>query len=362
MENLEEIRREIDAIDEQMAGLFERRMEQSRKVAEYKMARGLAVTDSGREAEVIKRNASLVSDRQIRDHYINFEKDVIEISKQYQRALMDGMKVAYSGKPGAFAYIAATRLFPNALPVPYPDFTKAYKACADGECDAVVLPFENSFAGDVSTVTDLMFSGDLYVNQVIEVEVEHCLAALPDADPAGIQLVVSHPQALSQCEEYIKAKGLREEEFSNTADAAKAVAAKGDPTVAAICSREAAEIYGLKVVEARINTSRSNTTRFAAFNRTLNLVRDNRKMGKHFILMFTVKNEAGALAKTLNIIGTHNYNMCNLHSRPMKTLMWSYSFFIELDGDIATAEGDMMLRELGSVCDRLKLVGSFFKR
>ena len=81
-----------------------------------------------------------------------------------------------------------------------------------------------------------------------------------------------------------------------------------------------------------------------------------------FILMFTVKNEAGALAKTLNIIGTHNYNMCNLHSRPMKTLMWSYYFFIELDGDIATAEGDMMLRELGSVCDRLKLVGSFFKR
>lgn len=93
----------------------------------------------------------------------------------------------------------------------------------------------------------------------------------------------------------------------------------------------------------------------------LRLDKENkRKMDKHFILMYTVKNEAGALAQTLNIIGAHNFNMYNLHSRPMKELLWNYYFFVELDGDVATEEGSSLLRELAPLCDRLKLVGSFY--
>ena len=150
-------------------------------------------------------------------------------------------------------------------------------------------------------------------------------------------------------------------EYSNTALAAQAVSEKGDPTCAAIGAAEAAALYGLEVLEARINTTRTNTTRFAAFTRMLRLdTEGKRKMGKHFILMYTVKNEAGSLAQTLNIIGAHNYNMCNLRSRPMKELLWNYYFFVELDGDVATEEGESMLRELAPLCDRLKLVGSFY--
>ena len=240
---------------------------------------------------------------------------------------------------------------------------QAYQACEKGDCDVAVLPFENSFAGEVSSVTDLMFSGSLYVNQVIAVEAEQNLLGLPGADKSKIRKVYSHPQALAQCEEYINAHGLETRESSNTAVAAKRVAEKQDPTCAAIGTAEAAALYGLEVLEPRINTSRTNTTRFAAFSRMLRLDTVNkRKMDKHFILMYAVKNEAGALAQTLNIIGAHNFNMCNLHSRPMKELLWNYYFFVELDGDVATDEGSSLLQELAPFCDRLKLVGSFYTR
>ncbi len=361
MDNLEDIRKEIDAIDAQMADLFVRRMEQVRRVTAYKQTHGLVISDPAREEAVIRQGAERVRDRDIREYYVNFEKQVIRLSRDFQQRLMSGMRVAYSGVPGAFAYIAALRMFPGAELVPYPDFAQAYRACESGEADVAVLPFENSSAGEVSSVTDLMFSGSLYVNQVIEVEAEQNLLGLPGADKSQIRKVYSHPQALAQCAEYIRRHNLEAKEFTNTALAAKRVAEKQDATRAAIGTAEAATLYGLEVLEPRINTNRTNTTRFAAFSRMLRLDTEaKRKMGKHFILMYTVKNEAGALAQTLNIIGAHNFNMCNLHSRPMKELLWNYYFFVELDGDVATDEGDSLLRELAPLCDHLKLVGSFY--
>ena len=226
-----------------------------------------------------------------------------------------------------------------------------------------VLPFENSSVGEVSAVADLMFSGSLYVNQVIEVEAEQNLLGLPGADKSKIRKVFSHPQALSQCADYIHENGMEAIGLSNTAAAAKQVAEMQDPACAAIGTAEAAALYGLEILVPRVNSSRMNTTRFAAFSRMLRLDTENKgKMGKHFMLMYTVKNEAGALAQTLNIIGAHNFNMCNLRSRPMKELLWNYYFFVELDGDVATDEGSSLLQELAPLCDRLKLVGSFYTR
>lgn len=359
MDTLEDIRRRINGLDAQIAELFEQRMRESRNVFEFKKANGLPIADNAREAEVIRVNSARISDDELREYYISFSKNLMSLSRDYQRKLMEGMRIAYSGVPGAFGYIAATRMFPNATYVSFSDFAEAYNACVSGDCDATVLPFENSFAGEVSGVTDLMFSGDLHVNQVMAVSVEHCLMSVPGSSLDSVRTVYSHPQALSQCEPFLRSHGYEVKEYSNTAEAAKMVAELADPTVAAIASVEAAGLYGLEVLESRINSSAVNTTRFAAFTRTLNKVRDSRKMGKHFILMFTVKNEAGSLAKTLNIIGSHNFNMTNLHSRPMKTLMWNYYFFMELEGDIASADGADMLKELSTICDRLKLVGSF---
>ncbi len=363
MDNLDEIRSRIDGVDAQMTSLFEQRMELVREIVAYKTAHGLAIADPSREQDVIRRNASRVSDRDIREYYVNFQQEVMRISRDWQRRLSKGLKVAYSGVPGAFGYIAAGRLYPGAERLAFADFEDAYRACERGEADVAVLPFENSSAGEVSAVTDLMFSGSLYVNQVIEVEAEQNLLGLPGADKSKIRRVFSHPQALAQCADYIHENGMEAIGLSNTATAARQVAEMQDPACAAIGTAEAAALYGLEILVPRVNSSRMNTTRFAAFSRMLRLDTENkRKMGKHFMLMYTVKNEAGALAQTLNIIGAHNFNMCNLRSRPMKELLWNYYFFVELDGDVATDEGSSLLHELAPLCDRLKLVGSFYTR
>lgn len=361
MNELEIARKEINEADKEIARLFEKRMHACSLVAKYKKEHGLSILDSSRENEVIKNNSQLIEDKIIKEYYVEFLKNTMQISRSYQARLNEGLRVAYSGVEGAFAYIAAKRMYPEATLVAYPDFESAYKSTENGECDVSVLPMENSFAGDVSTVMNLLFSGSLYVNQVLDLEVNHCLMACEGASLDTITRVMSHPQALAQCEGYIHSHNFEQISAQNTAVAAKHVKEMGDPTIGAIASDETAKIFGLNIIESKINESRTNTTRFAAFSRTLNLFENDgkRHSNEHFMLVFTVKNEAGALAKTIDIIGAHRYNMRNLRSRPMKELLWSYYFYVEADGNINTESGKDMLRELGATCDRLKLVGTY---
>lgn len=358
MDSLEQSRKRIDEIDSRIASLFELRMEECREVARIKKENGLAVTDGGREAEVIQKNAALVKDDVIREYYVSFEKDVMEISKKYQRRLLNGMKVAYCGIPGAFAQVAAEKMFPGAELESFQDFTSAYRSCENGDCDCAVLPFENSSSGEVAQVTDLMFAGSLHINQVCELEVVQNLLGCEGASPETVKEVVSHPQALAQCADYIARHSFRAVDYPNTASAAKMVAERNDPALGAIGSRECAELYGLKVLESHINPTSLNSTRFAAFSRSA-AASGKKGATSHFILMFTVSDEAGSLAKTLNIIGIHGFNMRCLRSRPMKGLMWNYYFFLELEGDIDSPDGESMMIELGTLCNNLKVVGKF---
>ncbi len=360
MNKLEEARKIINEVDADMAKLFEKRMKASEMVAEYKKENGLSILDTSREAEVIKKNSEFIEDKVIREYYVEFLKETMKISRSYQSRLNEGVRVAYNGVPGAYAYIAAKKMFPECTPVSYSDFTSAYQAVENGECDIAVLPIENSYAGDVGTVMDLIFSGSLYVNQVIDLAIVHNLMAPKGATLDSIKKVISHPQALSQCADFIAKNGYETEAFANTAVSAQYVKEKNDITIGAIASDETAKIFDLEIIETNVNTNRNNTTRFAVFSRTQSAPSESKsKMNDHFILTFTVKNEAGALAKTLDIIGAHGFNMRNLRSRPMKELLWSYYFYIEADGNINTRDGKEMLRILGATCDRLKLAGTY---
>ncbi len=356
---LTEARREINEVDAEMAALFVRRMRAVEKVAEYKKAHALPILDAAREEAVIQSNAKRIEDEVLRSYYVNFIRNNMTVSRAYQTRLMQGMRVAYCGTEGAFAHIAAGRLFPSAERVSFGDFKSAYRAVESGECDAVVLPLENSYNGEVGQVTDLMFSGSLYVSEILDLAVTHDLLTLPGTAKSDIREVVSHPQALAQCAEYIHQNGWGTVEYSNTALAARYVAERRDPTLAAIASEEAAEIFGLAVQERNINESRSNTTRFAAFSRVESR-RHASRMGEHFILLFTVKNEAGALAKAMDVIGRFGFNLRTLRSRPMKELLWQYYFYVEAEGDVYTEAGEWMMRELGFFCDRLKLAGTYY--
>ena len=358
--DLLKVRKEINEIDKEMADLFVRRMKAVEEVAEYKKERGLAILDEARENEVIRQNASLVEDDTLRGYYVNFLRDTMAVSRSYQGYLMNGMKVAYSGTEGAFAHIAANKLYPNAKKVAFSDFSSAYQAVEKGECDVAVLPVENSYNGEVGQVTDLMFSGSLYVNGMFDLPITQDLLAKDGARIENIREVVSHPQAFGQCAEYIKKHGFVCHEFANTALAAKWVADSDDLTIAAIGSREAAEIFGLTVLDHDINESKRNSTRFAIFSRVANK-RIAKDSGVHSILLFTVRNEAGALARAIDVIGQHGFNMRTLRSRPMKELLWEYYFYVELEGNIQSEEGTSLLESLGEFCDKLRFAGTYIK-
>lgn len=358
--SLDKARKEINEIDKQIAELFVKRMHAAEDIAEYKKERGLAILDQTREEEIIKRNSENISDELIREYYVQFLRDTMKVSRAYQSRIIEGMKVAYAGIPGAFAHIAASKLYPTAEKVSFGDFSEAYRAVETGKCDVAVLPVENSYNGEVGQVTDLMFSGSLYVNGMFDLPVTQDLLAKPGTDISEIKEVVSHPQAFGQCADYINRHGFTRHEFANTALAAKWVMESDDRSVAAIASREAAELVGLEVIDHDINASQSNSTRFAIFSRVANK-RINKDGGVHSILLFTVRNEAGALAKAVKVIGQHGFNMRTLRSRPMKDLLWEYYFYVELEGNIQSESGASLMETLGEFCDRLKFVGTYIK-
>ena len=356
MENLlEEARKIINDVDTQMAELFVKRMRAAEMVYEHKKKMGLPILDQARERAVIERNTKRIEDEVLKGYYIDYLKNVMSISRAYQYRMQNGLKVAYSGVEGAFAHIAAGRIFPESQRVSCRDFKAAYESVVNGENDVAVLPIENSYAGEVGQTIDLIFSGSLSINGIYELEIHQNLLGVPGSSAEDIKKVISHPQALSQCHDYIKSRALETEEANNTAVAARQVALAKDKHIGAIASVETAEIYGLTVLQQNINKSSENTTRFAVLSR----VQANSPSLANSVLMFTVKHEAGSLANAISIIGKFGYNMTALRSRPLRKHSWQYYFYIEIDGSTDTAEGKQMLEELNKVCDQLKVVGTF---
>jgi len=360
MNQLENARNEIDRIDAEMRRLFLARIAAVKEIADYKKEHGLPVLDTAREEAVIRRNCERLDDPAIEPYYTEFLKSTIAVSRAYQNERLRRMRVAYCGTEGAFAALAAKRLFPGAERMAFPTFEAAYRAVEAGEADTAVLPLENSTAGEVGSVADLLFSGSLYLNEVLDVAVTHDLLGVKGAKKEELRTVVSHPQALSQCAEYLKKLGVETQVFSNTALAAEYVKNRNDKGLAALASAESAVLFGLEVLEENVNDNGDNTTRFGAFSRRKNVPeRTGKREDENFLLVFTVRNESGSLAGALNIIGAHGFNLRCLRSRPMKGLRWNYYFYVEADGNINSENGRAMLQELSAVCAKLKLVGSY---
>ena len=356
MENkLDEARKIINDVDSKMAELFVTRMRAVEKVYEHKKKFGLPILDQAREDAVIQKNVELIEDEILKEYYIDYIKNMMSVSRAYQYRMEKGVKVAYSGVEGAFAHIAAGRIFPEGNKVSCRNFKEAYESVINGENDVAVLPIENSYAGEVGQTIDLIFSGKLFINGIYELEIHQNLLGVPGASVEDVKKVISHPQALGQCHDFIELRNLATEESNNTALAAKRVAQENDKSLGAIASIETAEIYGLQVLASNINKSGENTTRFAVLSR----VPASSENLSNSVLMFTVKHEAGSLANAISIIGKYGYNMTALRSRPLKKHSWQYYFYIEIDGLTDTAEGRKMMEELNKVCDKLKVAGTF---
>ena len=296
-------------------------------------------------------------------------KTVSDSTRGSEHPPVSATRIAYSGIEGSFAFIAASRIFPDA----FHSFKEAYNSVTNGNCDAAVLPIENSYAGEVGQVSDLMFAGNLTVHGVYELSISQCLLGLPGSSISDITHVISHPQALEQCGEYIGRHGWKTVPYENTARAARSVAREGDITQGAIASAETAELYGLSVLAENINESAQNTTRFAVFTNPgpkkdpsdksmtsdLHAPEGEDKDDCNTILLFTIKHVAGSLAKAVSIIGLHDYNMRVIRSRPAKDMNWQYYFYTELEGSLDTIEGQAMLAGLRCACELIKIVGTY---
>lgn len=358
MDELTKARKDIDAIDEELAALFTRRMKAAANIASFKKEHGLPIFDASRESEIITEEVQHIEEHELKEFYVSFLHDLMKTSRAYQAKLLEGAKYAYCGVPGAYAYIAAHRMAPTSKLISFPTFEKAYKSVLDGECDGALLPLENSSAGDVGQVMDLAFSGELRLTRMIDLEISHALLAKPGTRKEDIVEVWSHPQALAQCNDYLKSLGVACVEASNTAAACQLLLSSPRNDVAVIASPENAEIYGLEILEKSINSMANNTTRFGLFSRAMALPSPQTK-DQFSVLVFTVKNEAGSLAKALNIIGAHGFNMRNVRSRPLRGLIWNYYFYVELEGNINTIDGKELFEELSTFCDKLKLLGTY---
>ena len=263
--------------------------------------------------------------------------------------------VFYQGVPGAYQELAARALFPECEPVNVPTWEEVFQSVRDGKADVGVVPVENTTAGTVSAVYDLLLDYDLSINRSYIKKISHCLAAVPGAAMADIRSVCSHPHALPQCSAFISEHGFTAIEMANTAIAAQSVRDKGDPSLAAICSREAAERYGLTVLAEGINDMKHNETRFIAVSRTPTcLPEDNR-----IEIAFRIPNVAGSLITVLDIIAHYGVDMTEIHSRPLKDSPWCYVFYVDFTGNINDHAVRSLLYQLHEELPYIKVIGSY---
>ena len=356
MDALEQARVEIDAVDAQLAALFERRMAAVLHVAEYKQAHGLPIYDAAREAAVLDAAAQRIAEPALRPYYRDHVQNMMDVAKQYEAAVLGRNRAAYQGVEGAFAHIALKALFPHAEAVSYPTWDEVFDAVERGDAANGVVPFENSHAGDVSAVLDLCYNHpQLWVVDVYDLPISQNLLVLPGTQLSELRHVYSHQQAIAQSETFLKQFRLPATAMANTAMAAKYVADSGDKTKAAIASAETASLYGLEVLVPSINTDGDNTTRFIV------LSRERPNAGNRFSLLFTVDNKPGKLAEVIQIIGASGFNMESIKSRPMPHVPFEYYFYVELVGDPARDESAALLRELDRICRTVRLLGVYTK-
>lgn len=353
MSKLDEARSRINAIDAEMARLFEQRLDAVGDVLEYKRANDLPVFDGGREQQVVEKNLKLLQNPEYSRYYRQFILHLMDLSKDYQRSLLHRNAVAYAGAEGAFAWQAASRLFPTYSHLACQDFESVFIDVLEDRAAFGVIPFENSYTGEVGEVFDLLFRYDCHIQGIYDLPVRQNLLALPGAVISDIRKVYSHPQALGQCAKFLHEHGLETVDYDNTALAAKFVAESNDRSLAAIASIETAELYGLSVLAEGINVSRQNTTRFIVISREL------KTGGNRFNLLFTVGHNAGQLARVMSLIGDMGFNMESIKSRPVRELPWQYYFYVEIEGSLDDERADELLRRMKDCCDTCKVLGSY---
>ena len=268
---------------------------------------------------------------------------------------VSGTEIAYQGIKGANSHEAALRLFPEGSLRAYNSFEDVFKAVESGECAYGVLPVENSTAGSVSAVYDLILRYRFYIVGALDLAIDYCLAGLRQSELSDIEKVISHPQALSQCEEYINKRGYETTACSNTAVAARDTAREKRLNLAAICSRKAAEEYGLKILDTHLQDNPYNTTRFIVISKKLCIADNANKVS----LCFSLPHVTGALFHMLQRFDSLGLNLTKIESRPISGKDFEYLFYLDFSGNVKSEGVTELLCALSEEMHEFSFLGNY---
>ena len=373
--DLLECRNKLDVIDKQIVKLFEERMDICGKVAETKIASGKAVYDAEREKQKLDAVSAMADSEFNQVAVRELFSQMMSISRKYQysilaehgRALklgferldklpMDGVRVVHQGVEGAYSHAAALQYFgENASIYHVAHFEDAMKEVQLGNADYAVMPIENSSAGAVIDMYDLLTRYDNYIVAETFLPVEHALLGVPGAKLSDIKTVFSHPQALMQCSQFLNDNGFKQISVENTAVAAKRVVEEGDKTQAAVASEIAGKLYGLELLKPAIQNNQGNTTRFIILANRKVYQKDAGKIS----LCFELPHTSGSLYNMLGNFIFNHVNMMMIESRPIPGKNWEYRFFVDIEGNLQDAGVKNALRGIGAEAQNFKILGNY---
>ena len=376
MNKLEDLRNQINEIDDRIVELYLKRMNVVKQVAAAKTDTNKAVNDSEREDAIIYRLSKNVPD-QLKLYIKELYKTVFHTSKSYQTTIMNkssktaekieqilntelssmpvSAAVACQGVKGANSGAVAKKIFPISDITYFKNFEGVFSAVEKGLCEFGVLPIENSTAGSVSEVYDLMKKYNFHIVRSARVKIEHCLVSKQGADIKTIKKVISHPQALSQCTEYLKKLGVEIEAVENTAIAAKIVSESDDKSIGALCSADCAEIYGLKILENSVQDSVANFTRFICIAKNLEIY----KGADRISIMMSISHKPGSLNNIIGRFSALGLNLAKIESRPIPNSEFEFMFYFDFEGDVKDVNVRSLIAELENGSDKFVFLGTY---
>ncbi|MDX1384661.1 MAG: bifunctional chorismate mutase/prephenate dehydratase, partial [Thermoanaerobaculia bacterium] len=349
---------------------LKRRMELVEEVAMSKLENAYPFRDRQREEQLLLRIRHMAADLGLDAHEVErLYRAIVEMAISHQQAHIRNLedtplRVAYQGVEGSYSHLTAQRHYQaqqgGVLLTGYETFRGAAEAVKDGSVDVALLPVENSTAGSINQTYDLLAEGGLVINAEVISQVEHCLLALPGATIEGLRTVISHPQALMQCETFLQARPWIEPraEF-DTAGAARKVSASNDLTLAAIASESAGRAFGLEVLASRIQSQQSNYTRFVEV--ALEAAPCPPDVPCKTSLLLITAHKPGALGEVIVAFARRGVNLTKLESRPIPAQPFDYQFYLDIEGHAASEAITETLREIEhqELTRELRILGTY---
>lgn len=375
--DMENLRNEIDEIDDSLVRLFEKRMQSTARLAKYKKEHSVPVSDRTREREIIYRMSGKVTP-ELAGYTKSLYNTLFDLSKSYQNSLispesklaseikksLEGSEklfperavVACQGTEGAYSQFACDRMFKYPEIMYVNSFDSVFEAVGRGLCRYGILPLENSTAGSVTAVYELMQKHKFYIVGSIKLCISHSLLAAPGVRLDGVKEIFSHEQAINQCSKFLsELKDVKITVCANTAEAAKSVADSGRSDCAAICSGDCAELYGLSEIASGISNTENNYTRFICISKELEIYPGANCTS----LMVRLPHKPGSLYSVISRFAALGVNLTKLESRPVPGSDFEFMFYFDVDASVYSPELAELITQLENELPGLVYLGSY---